>query len=165
VTGKSWSLEERVARLEDESAILATMYRYGHSHDYGPLEDFLDCFTEDGVWERFRRDEPSQHKPPSSFQGRDGLARYFDTHRRAPGLYYKHLVLDPRITVSGDEARVLSYFVKIDEHPDGPYIYAFGRYRDHLVRCSDGVWRFRRRTAESEDVLVKEWTREHDRGA
>lgn len=156
------TLEERVQHLEDEREILRNMYQYGHSHDYGPLEDFLDCFVEDGAWERRRRDTPSQLQPPRVYEGREALTRYFHSHKHAPELFYKHLVLEPRMTVLGDEAHVVSYFVKIDEHPDGPYLYAFGRYRDHLLRCPDGRWRFKRRIAESEDVLVKDWTREHD---
>ena len=155
-------LEARVKRLEDEREILINLYQYGHSHDYGPLEEFLDCFVEDGTWERHRRDTAGQRQPARVYQGREALTSYFHSHKHAPDIYYKHLVLEPRITLAGDEANVLSYFVKIDEHPDGPYLYAFGRYRDHLVRCPDGRWRFKRRIAESEDVLVKEWTREHD---
>jgi len=156
------SLEQRVQRLEDERDILLNLYQYGHSHDYGSLEEFLDCFVEGGVWERHRRNIPAQQEPPRIYEGRDGLTRYFHSHKRAPDLYYKHLVLEPRMTVEGDEARVVSYYVKIDEHPEGPYLYAFGRYHDHLLRCPDGRWRFTRRIAETEDVLVKEWTREHD---
>jgi hypothetical protein len=158
-------LEARVALLEDEREILRTMYQYGHSNDYGPLDEFLDCFTEDGAWERRRRDVPGQSSAPTVYEGREGLTRFFNSHRRAPDIYYKHLVVEPRITLRGDEAEVLSYFVKVDEHPDGPYIYAFGRYRDRLVRCPDGRWRFRRRLAETEDVKVKPWTAEHDHGA
>src|SRR5450759_4439178 len=156
------SLETRLARLEEEHEILRTMYQYGHSHDYGPLDEFLDCFIDDAVLERRRRDVPGQARPPRVNVGRDGLVHYFGTHKRAPDLYYKHLVVEPWITVDGDEARVISYFVKIDEHPDGPYIYAVVRYRDHLVRCPDGRWRFGHRVVETEDVLVKPWTREHD---
>jgi len=155
-------LEQRVQRLEDEREILANMYQYGHSHDYGPLDEFLDCFVEDGAWERQRRDTPSQRRPRAVYEGREALTEYFHAHKRAPDLFYKHLVVEPRITLAGDEANVVSYFVKIDEHPDGPYVYAFGRYRDHLVRCADGRWRFKRRIAETEDALVKDWTREHD---
>ena len=158
-------LEQRVRRLEDEREILRTLYQYGHTNDYGELEEFLDCFTEDGIWERHRRAVPSQDQPPRTFEGRAGLTRFFHSHERAPEIYYKHLVVEPRITINGDEADVSSYFVKIDEHPDGPYLYAFGRYRDHLVRCPDARWRLSHRLAETEQVHIKEWTAEHDHGA
>ena len=156
------SLEARLRRLEDERAIVRTLHAYGHTFDYGPLEDFLDCFLEDGVWERRRRPRDGVESSPAVFAGRAGLTRFFASHRRAPDLYYKHLLVEPLITLEGDEAEVVSYFAKVDEHPDGPYLYAFGRYRDRLVRCPDGRWRFRRRLAETEDVHVRAWTREHD---
>jgi len=51
------NLEERVAELEArlnlleaERGILQTLYRYGHVVDYGPVDQRLDCFTEDGVF-------------------------------------------------------------------------------------------------------------------
>lgn len=44
-------LHQRLQVLEDERAILKTLHRYGHSMDYGPDADFVDCFQPDGVWE------------------------------------------------------------------------------------------------------------------
>ena len=41
------ALAERVARLEDERAVLATIYAYGSALDYGDRDVFLDCFTPD----------------------------------------------------------------------------------------------------------------------
>ena len=41
------ALAERVARLEDERAVVATLYAYGHALDYGDRGGFLDCFTPD----------------------------------------------------------------------------------------------------------------------
>ena len=152
-------LENRVARLEDEREILRTLHQYGHTLDYGPLPDFLDCFTPDATWERVRRRNPDDRK---SFNGHQELTRFFHSHRRAPDLYYKHLLVEPRIEVAGDRATVTSYFVKIDEHPEGPYVYAFGRYRDQLARWADGRWRLAWRRAETEDGRAREWTRERD---
>ena len=40
-------LTERVARLEDERAVAATLYAYGSALDYGDRGRFLDCFTPD----------------------------------------------------------------------------------------------------------------------
>jgi 3-phenylpropionate/cinnamic acid dioxygenase small subunit len=47
----SGDLEARIALLEDEQAILKNLYRYGHSIDYGDEEAWVDCFTEDGVFD------------------------------------------------------------------------------------------------------------------
>ena len=45
----------RLAALEAERAILRTLYRYGHSIDYGLEQEWVDCFTEDGVFDVRRR--------------------------------------------------------------------------------------------------------------
>jgi hypothetical protein len=31
-----------------------------------------------------------------------------------------------------------------------PYVASYGRYFDHLVKCPDGVWRFREKICELE---------------
>ena len=39
-------LLRRLAALEAERAILRTLYRYGHSIDYGLEQEWVDCFIE-----------------------------------------------------------------------------------------------------------------------
>jgi ketosteroid isomerase-like protein len=150
------SVEGRLRILEDERGILRTLYQYAHSLDYGHEEDFLDCWTETAVWEAvfeaFRREVSGR---PRRETGRDEIAAFYRKHTHAPSRFHKHLLIEPQISVHGDEARVESYFVRIDEHPDGPYIQAFGRYQDVLVRCGDGRWRLQLRHAEGEDYLDK----------
>ena len=145
------SLADRVGRLEDERQVAATLYQYAHTLDYGPESEFLDCFLDDGVWERVRM---RSAEAPKVFAGREALVRFFHDPKRgrAPEVYFKHLLVEPRITFEGDEAAVDSYFVRLQEHPEGPYIFAFGRYRDRLSRCADGRWRIRHRRAETEDT-------------
>jgi ketosteroid isomerase-like protein len=135
------SIEERLRLLEDERAILQTLYAYGHGLDYGLEEAFLDCWTDDAVlaW-------PA--RPP--FVGRAAIAQAFRQHTHAPDVYHKHLVLDPRIALDADSATVDCYFARLDGYPEGPQIKSFGRYRDVLVRCDDGRWRFRERRTERE---------------
>jgi hypothetical protein len=146
------ALAERLQALEDERAILHTLYQYGHSMDYGPDADFVDCFTPGGVWDvRMRK------SPEAAFQCR-GHAEITaslsqQTAVRAPALFAKHFVMDPRIVVTGDEASVLSYFLRVEPRDDGPsQIVASGRYVDRLVRCDDGRWRFTERVAEIDDM-------------
>lgn len=131
-----------------ERQILDTLHRYCHSIDYGREDDWLDCFTEDGAFDVRRRvgDTPSRRH-----QGRAELARFIAGHTRSPDHWHKHLVMAPRISVHGDEATVSSYFTRLDANEDGePVVHAFGRYRDRLVRCRDGRWRFTERVAEVE---------------
>jgi hypothetical protein len=146
------ALVARLQVLEDERSILQTLYRYGHSMDYGPDADFVDCFTDDGVWDvRMRR------IPDGAFtcSGRNEITASLEaqTSVRSPALYAKHLLVEPRITLDGDTASVDSYFVRIEPRDDGPtQIVASGRYLDQLIRCDDGRWRFTHRIAEIDDM-------------
>lgn len=146
------ALSERLQALEDERAILQTLYQYGHSMDYGPDADFVDCFTPNGVWDvRMRRSSVGSFQCRGHREIESSLAE--QTAVRAPALYAKHLVMDPRIVVTGDEAAVQSYFLRVEPCDAGPtQVVASGRYLDRLVRCDDGRWRFTERVAEIDDM-------------
>lgn len=136
-------VEARLRRLEDEHAILDTLYQYGHSIDYGWREEWLDCWTRDAVlrW------------PHATFSGHEEIGRAFDEHSHAPDAYHKHFLVEPRVRVDGDRATVDSYFARINDSPSGPVLRSFGRYRDVLVRCPDGHWRISERVAERESLI------------
>jgi hypothetical protein len=139
------TLEERIQRLEDERAVLRTLYQYAHSLDYGPEEAFVDVFTPNGRWTR-----ATGRFPDASSQGSSEFAAMYRRHTHAPEVFHKHLVANPSVEVEGDLARARFYFVYVSEHPDGPYIRAFSRCNDTLVRCKDGVWRIDERVSELE---------------
>jgi ketosteroid isomerase-like protein len=135
------SLEERLIRLEDERAILRTLYSYGHGIDYDLEDEFLDCWTQDAVL----------HWPDRTpIAGHQALAEAFRAHTHAPRAFHKHVIVEPRIEIDGDRATVDCYFARLDDYADGPAIRSFGRYRDVLVRCTDGRWRFTERHTERE---------------
>jgi hypothetical protein len=140
VTG---DLERRVRALEDHQAIRTRLYSYGHSLDYGRRDEWLDCWIDDACL----------HWPDGSFTGRDAIAKAFDTHTHAPLTFHKHVIVAPVIVCEGDQARVSSYFVRIDHGPSGPTIRSFGRYLDIVVRCGDSAWRFAERFAELESRI------------
>jgi hypothetical protein len=146
------ALLARLQVLEDERAILQTLYQYGHAMDYGPDADFVDCFTPDAVWDvRMRKN------PGGGFAcvGHGAIAASLEaqTSVRAPALYAKHLLIEPRIMLNGDEASVQSYFLRTEPRDDGPtQIVASGRYLDTLMRCEDGRWRITQRIAEIDDM-------------
>jgi hypothetical protein len=145
-------LAKRLQVLEDERAILQTLHQYGHSMDYGPDSEFVDCFTPDGTWDvRMRKSSGASFE----CRGHDAITASLSqqTAVRAPALFAKHLVVDPRIDVVGDTAAVQSYFLRVEPRDDGPsQIVASGRYLDRLVRGDDGRWRFTERVAEIDDM-------------
>ena len=137
------TLEERLGRLEDERAILDRLYAYAHSLDHGMRGEWLDCWTDDGVlaW------------PHETFVGLEAIGRAYDGHSHAPEAFHKHLLVEPRVRLDGDEASVESYFARLNDSPGGPVVRSFGRYLDVIVRCADGAWRIRERRLERESLI------------
>jgi len=136
-------LEKRLQALEDERSILDTLYRYGHSIDYGWRAEWLDCWTPDAVlvW------------PHHTFTGLEEIGQAFDDHSHAPEAFHKHLLIEPRVKLAGDNATADSYFARLNNSPEGPVTRSFGRYRDRLVRCQDGQWRMEHRVCERESLI------------
>ena len=144
-------LEARLRALEDERGVIANMHRYAHSIDYGLEGEWVDCFREDGAFDMRRA--PDFDRPGNRIEGRAALAAFIATHTRAPETWHKHVMAQPRIAVEGDRARAVSFFTRLDEDETGvPYVLVFGRYRDTVERCGDGLWRFRERIVEIEAI-------------
>jgi hypothetical protein len=147
------ALTARLAKLEDERAILDTLHCYGQTIDYGLEADWVDCFTEDARRESRRRLDPST---TTVCVGSGELKEFVSRHSRAPAKYHKHIVTGARVEVDGEcgRATAVSYFLKVDDDPAGgrPCIQAMGRYLDTLVRCPDGKWRIQERIAEVENL-------------
>lgn len=135
---------DEIRVLLDERAILRTLYTYGHAIDYGFEDEFVDCWVPDGVlyW-------PDPHPP---YVGHDALREVFRRHTHAPEVFHKHMIVEPRIDVDGDSATVDTMFARLDHYPEGPEVSSYGRYRDRLVRCDDGRWRFVERRTEREST-------------
>jgi len=90
-------------------------------------------------------------QPQAGLRGRAVLSQYIAKHTKSPELWHKHCLVEPIIQLEGDnEASVESYFARLDEDRNGPYVLAFGRYRDKMVKAPDGKWRFKERVCEIE---------------
>lgn len=148
-------LARRVARLEDEREVLATLYRYGHTIDARQDDSWLELFTADGVYDI--RYEPSAQsstdRPHRRHVGAAELAEFITTHSRAYAHHHKHLLIEPLIEIDGTDAAVTSYFLRIDGIGGERVIYAFGRYVDRLTKGGDGRWRFASRIVRVESSL------------
>ena len=160
LTERVEALEGRLKILEEERAILSTLYTYGHAIDYGLKAKWLDCFTKDAVYkvQAFGVVLPEAliKQPPTGMKGRDALAKYITRHTKAPESWHKHCLVEPIMQFEGDnEASVESYFARLDEDQNGPYVLAFGRYRDKMVKAPDGKWRFKERICEIESRIPR----------
>jgi hypothetical protein len=144
------NLEQRLKVLEAEHEILRTLNQYGHAWDYGPDEARLDCFTDDGVFHL--RPQALVPLEPFSCHGKDEIwDKWVSHHIMIPENYFKHVLIEPNITLLGDaEARVDSMLALFFHRDGSPYLCSFGRYRDHMVKCPDGRWRLKERIAELE---------------
>lgn len=145
-------LSARLRALEERRGVLETLYRYGHAIDYGAEDDWVDCFTEDAVYDVHRGEQTGRSSESIRCEGRAEIAAFVSRHSRAPEAWHKHMLSEPMISIEGERARAVSYFARLDHGAEGPYLRAFGRYRDRLVRCSDGRWRFEARVAEVEST-------------
>ena len=139
---------ELAGAIEDERAILRTLYTYCHAIDYGEEAKWIGLFTSDGIFHV----EMPRGLPPIHCAGQKSLAAFIGAHPRAPSALHKHLLLNPLIDLHGDEARVASYFQLLLDIDGKPEIYCFGRYLDRLTRSEDGHWRFAERRAEVQSM-------------
>ncbi len=136
---------------EDERGIRHTIDLYAHAMDYGEEEIWCDCFTDDGL---FLVTDAQQQEAIYRVEGREKLAAYIAAYPRPPAVYAKHICSQILVQVDGQSARSESFWLAINSKGgatgDQPNIMAFGRYRDRLVSCPDGRWRFAARVCETE---------------
>jgi SnoaL-like domain len=147
------ALEGRLQALEDERSILRTIYQYASALDEDREPDnFLDCFTESAVWTssidgRYAGAEGATVR----LDGHNGLEAWF-RRRGIPDHKSKKYLCDAVIEIDGDKARCTTNHLDVHEKPEGPVIWAIGRYFDRMVRCRDGRWRFQERHLVREGV-------------
>ncbi len=150
-------MREFVGQLPDweiERAVRHTMDLYAHSMDYGHAEIWRDCFTQDALFLvcDVQRDMEEIYR----VEGSERLLAYLEAYPRPPAVYAKHVCSQILVRMDGDRARAESFWIAFNskggEGGDAPNIMAFGRYRDSLVACPDGRWRFSERICETESA-------------
>lgn len=146
------ALLARVTRLEDERAIIDTLHRYGQAADEGDDRAWSHLFVEDGVFVCLDRGENVLLRE----QGRPALAQWLRNFRANETRITKHCVLAPVVRIDGERALVNSYLTRISENADPyapPFLLLMGKYRDEMIKDSDGQWRFTQRTALTDAPL------------
>lgn len=117
--------------MDDIEAIKQLTHRYNLAFDYGDVEAYLACWTEDGFFERSNAGRAYQ-----GHEQLDELIRTFPVDGR-------HISTNFIVDVDGDAATASSYLLYLDKATDFA-VSMFGVYADKLVKTSAG-WKFSER--------------------
>lgn len=124
--------------MSDDAEIRNVVARVALLADEGDLEEYVDLFADDALWEM----------PGSAIQGRENLLAGAIERRAAgtvgPGSNTRHVITTQAVAVDGDEAVSDVYWQFWVNTASEPSIALFGRYRDRLVR-TDGGWKLAHR--------------------
>ncbi len=160
------SLEERLARLEDERDIRLTLERYSHSIDARRVSAWVDNFTPDGIFDmrtipfseayqqQFIRQYPfgEPHAKGFRFVGHAALKGFIGDGSGTA--IRRHASMDHVITRDADPdiAHSTSYFILVRLIGEELKVASFGSYVDRLRRGADGHWRIAERICEMEGM-------------
>nr|WP_166176032.1 nuclear transport factor 2 family protein [Altererythrobacter segetis] len=134
------SLEQRVQRMEDESAIRKVLIEYGAFLDAKDYHSYAGLFASQGVWQGGF----------GTFTGPAAIEKMLVDNLGAPepGFVNKanfHLLSNPIIEIDGDRAHVTSKYLFWTKSADNkPTPLLAGRYVDDFVR-ENGQWKIAKR--------------------
>ncbi|MGP0030499.1 MAG: nuclear transport factor 2 family protein [Acidimicrobiales bacterium] len=127
------------ARVAAELDIRNVIMRIARLADQGHLDEYLDQFTEDSVWDF----------PGAPRHGRDDIRAGAEARRAdgvtGPGSATRHVITNVSVHLHGpDRAVADSYFVFLQHTTTAPTIFNMGAYHDSFVREGQS-WRLARR--------------------
>jgi len=122
--------------LEDREEIRELYARYAHTIDNRRYDEWLDCFTDDGVFESPRFGKHT---------GREGLRRFTAIYKDSlGGAKPFHQITNVIFKIEGDSATGGCYLTYYHCKDGKAALSAAGTYTDRL-RKVDGGWRFESR--------------------
>ena len=131
--------------IEDKLAIQELMAQYSFSLDFGDIEAFVNCFTEDAVYET----------PLKTFKGSSGLRQFvYENAAERREHPIRHVVTNLIVDVQADRATAKAYFLFLRVFPELPESIQFlttGVYMDELKKTR-GAWRFSHRKAVPDSI-------------
>ncbi len=136
-----------IAEIEDRLAIQELMARYNFAIDFGDVETYLACFTEDGGFSNVY----------GSSKGQVALRQYISertAERQERPL--RHMATNIVIEVKGDRASARCYLLLLQVTPEGLKLLTTGVYKDELQKIG-GAWRFSHRRVEFD---TQPWVRQ-----
>ncbi len=128
-----------ITRLTDELAIRNVIARIARLADQGDLEQYVDQFTDDALW----------NFPPGPRKGRADILAGARERRASgtvgPGSRARHQITTVEVEVGDDgTATADSYLTFIVNKTEGPTVAVSGSYHDTFVR-QGSRWRLARR--------------------
>jgi hypothetical protein len=122
--------------LEDREQIRELYARYAFTIDYGPYDEWVRCFTVDGVFDSPRL---GRH------EGHEGLTKFTSTYKASHGdAQVRHMMTNVTFRIEGDMAKGGCYLTYYHCKNGKAILQAIGRYQDEL-RKVDGDWLFQYR--------------------
>jgi 3-phenylpropionate/cinnamic acid dioxygenase small subunit len=131
-----------------DAQIRNVLARISHLADDGSVEEYLDQFTEDAVWEM-----PANAAVGAPADRRSGLAEIAEGVRsrrsarlQGPGTASRHAIITIDVTLeSAESARTVAYWLFLTDTTGSVRLASAGRYDDRL-RLVGGRWRLAHRT-------------------
>jgi uncharacterized protein (TIGR02246 family) len=132
-------MTDDITRVTDELAIRNVIARIARLADQGDLEEYVDQFTDDAVW----------NFPPGPRKGRVDILAGAQERRASgtvgPGSGARHQITTIEVEISDDDtATADSYLTFIVNRAEGPTVAVSGSYHDTFVR-QGSRWRLARR--------------------
>lgn len=122
--------------MEDREQIRELYARYAFTIDHGPHDDWVRCFTDDGVFESPRLGRHAGH---------DGLRKFTQMYKNSAGdAQVRHMMTNVIFTIDGDTAMGGCYLEYFHCKNGKATLEAIGRYQDEL-RKINGQWLFQYR--------------------
>jgi hypothetical protein len=132
-------LQDRVRRLEDESAITRLIMSYGPAADAGLTSFAGQLWLEDGVY-----DWDAEGEPHLGSAGVDAMLQG-DNHQGLIARGVAHFAGPLLIDLDGDRATALNYSLIMRREHDRHYLWRVSAVRWDVER-KDSRWQVRRRT-------------------
>jgi hypothetical protein len=121
---------------DDREEIRELYARYAFTIDHGPYEDWVKCFTPDGVF-----DSPRMGR----HEGHEGLRKFTAMYKHSSGdALVRHMITNVTFRIEGDRAMGGCYLNYYHVKGGKATLEALGRYQDEL-RKVDGEWLFQYR--------------------
>jgi 3-phenylpropionate/cinnamic acid dioxygenase small subunit len=134
--------DDAVRLVRDEQEIRNLVAHLAHLADMDPdLDDYLDCYTDDAVWE-FPGNE-SESLGHSRTEGKAEIAADRRQRRgdrfQGPGTNTRHVNTTLAVRVDGsDTAEAESYWLFVGDTTGTPVVRSIGHYLDRFSRTPSG---------------------------